>query len=554
VRGLSADQMRAIKEQCWEMKTTSNTVSEDTLKLKTRLMGVERELVKRDRVLRQMIQLNQAGQGISMDVIEKLREERGLATLYKRKLQDLIGNIEEKDTEVRQLKRDKHFTDIIELQVEYASWQHEAERLGSLLEEPSVELSDVAKQEVDVMREYVDELQMALKVAQKKKEEVQAELVEVEVQHKEAERQHRVRQEELTQEQDATRKVASEFKEQLLQRKSMEQMEDEIDQMELELRRCDDEIRRFRQLAEDGDSQRLPRTAVSEDALEGKPLASVPKEALECLWCLRRAEGELWGQDSLLVRLLKQDLDADGLLDAAQLSVALQGTACPLSAAEAANLIQALPKCVAPLFSGVRSIRWLDLLVLLERLPGGAGAPAVSAPASLPAVRPLRAACLRSKISREEVRERLQAATSRSQAVEAFLHFGLEERLAGVWANFWQAYGPTQLMLQLPYGEVAPTADGRKAWFHRCKDAVDAHRAELEQAFGDNPPATGKQLNLWTDYKLTEEQFKLVCNDILATKLLSTDIHDLYLLLCEGRAGDGIIDCRAVLQLADELS
>ena len=50
--------------------------------------------------------------------------------------------------------------------------------------------------------------------------------------------------------------------------------------------------------------------------------------------------------------MLKQDQDADGLLDEFQLAEALKGTPCQMSAEEARKLMEGLPKSVAPSFSG----------------------------------------------------------------------------------------------------------------------------------------------------------------------------------------------------------
>merc|ERR1712141_548001 len=99
----------------------------------TRLMALERELRKRERLLEQMSEFNKVGQGISMDIIEKLREERNMLPNYRRKEQELRAKIAEKDAEIWKLKHDPQFTRIMEMQVEYASWQHEVKRLTSLL-------------------------------------------------------------------------------------------------------------------------------------------------------------------------------------------------------------------------------------------------------------------------------------------------------------------------------------------------------------------------------------------------------------------------------------
>ncbi|CAE6962111.1 unnamed protein product [Symbiodinium sp. CCMP2592] len=60
-------------------------------------MALDKELNKRERLLQTMVKLNQAGMGLSLEMIEKLREERNMLPLYRRKAQDLQQQIDERE-------------------------------------------------------------------------------------------------------------------------------------------------------------------------------------------------------------------------------------------------------------------------------------------------------------------------------------------------------------------------------------------------------------------------------------------------------------------------
>ncbi|CAE8595796.1 unnamed protein product, partial [Polarella glacialis] len=147
-----------LQQECTELKLAANTTSKDTMRMRTRYMVLERELQKRERQLRSLITLSQNGGGLSMDLIERLREERNMLPLFQRKIKDLHGQIEERDVEIKRIKRDPQFTRIIELQVEYASWQHETRRLESLLQEPHSGAA-TSKREVEVHSQRVAKLE-----------------------------------------------------------------------------------------------------------------------------------------------------------------------------------------------------------------------------------------------------------------------------------------------------------------------------------------------------------------------------------------------------------
>mmetsp|Transcript_11853 Transcript_11853/g.26276 ORF Transcript_11853/g.26276 Transcript_11853/m.26276 type:complete len:584 (-) Transcript_11853:36-1787(-) len=540
----SAETMRALQTQCTELKCTTNTLAAENTKMRTRLMALERELQKREKLLQQMVLLNKAGQGVGMDVIEKLREERNMLPLLKRRAQDLQLRIEEKDLEIKGLKRDPQFTRIIELQVEYASWQHEARRLSVLLQEASPGTSEAAQCEVEIHQKRADKLEESLQKAGEMEAEVKAELSRLREDQTDLEDQHTECEEELTREQDATRELAMSFKELLQKRKQVEALQEEIDDMALRKRQYEEELAASAGADASGAERRaLGRASVSQAVLLGPLPSASPTEAAS-LWTLRRAFARCSGPDSLFAQLLRRDEDLDGLVSSRQLAEALGTSGISEAPDEAAAAwLGRLPMSPAA-GSGdsdrsggaAGAARCLDLLVALDRLGGLTGpSPPAEGPAPLPDLRPLRAACLRLGLGREELRQRLQAG---GQAEAFFGGLGLEPAVRAAWVRAWRERGGADgLLLRLPLSEVAPSDGERRAWFSRCSSAVHAHLQELEPSF-----ATWR-----ADLVVSEEQCRMVCNDVMPVELSQDDVDDLALWA----GGGGEVDGRKVLKLAE---
>lgn len=515
--------------------------------MRTQLMALERDLQKRERLLRHLATVSKSGQGIGLDVVEKLREERNMLPIYKKKAQDLQALIEEKDSEIRALKRDPQFTRIIELQVEYASWQHETKRLESLLAEPSDAVNDAAKQEIEVHERRAQALEGELDAAEEKRTRAERDFEDMESEHADWLQRYNEREEELTEQQQLTHDLAISFKELLQKRKSAEQLQSEMEEMALNKKRYAEEI----EIAEGQlektaarEALSLGRTAVSEATLRGEPLPGASAASAASLWALRRSAAARSGPGSLFAQLLAQDTDADGLLDVQQLAEALAAHGLhPTSPGEAAALAEQLPPSMAPATeAGERRVRWLDLLVVLDRLGCAASrTPAPAAPpATLPDLKPLRAACLGAEVGREELRRRLLAAATKVQARALFEGLLGAGDAANAWISCWEGYGPTALALRLPFGDVAPTQAALGAWLGRCVAAAGAHRKEMVESF-----------SVWReDMQLTEDQFRMVCLDIFGVELSEDDVDDLALFTgCTGP--EGIVDGAALLKLAD---
>lgn len=524
--------MRALQEQCLELKRTANSLIEDNTKCRTRLMVLERELQRRERLLRQMVLLKKAGQGIDMDILEKLREERNMLHIFRQKAQDLQGQVEKKDGEIRKLKRDPQFTRIIELQVEYATWQHETKRLESLLMEPSPEVNDAARQEVEVYARRAEKLGTALTVAEERRDKVAAELVELEADHADWLQKYQEKEQELQREQDLTRDLAISFKAVLQERKQAEQLQDEIEEMDLQKRRYEEELKPSTGVSSAASKESLVWNAVSSSALQDNAVDCY-SAAAPILCAVRRAAAACAGEGALLRQLLIRDRDADGSVSVEELKDALGAIGYFAGPGEVEIMCAQLTDS-----SGVEQrIRWLDFLLILDRLGGSQSALTAAAP-TLPNIRRLRAACLRAEVSAEELQRRLEGVSTPTQAQALFAGLGLDSG-AGEWSRAWQSLGTDGLLLRLPLSDAARSEDSYAGWLARCILAVRLHRKELLESFGVWPEQ---------EMQLTEDQFRMVCNDVIDLELSEDDVDDLALLAGNGL---GFVDCKAVLQLAD---
>jgi len=86
------------------------------------------------------------------------------------------------------------------------------------------------------------------------------------------------------------------------------------------------------------------------------------------------------------------------------------------------------------------------------------------------------------------------------------------------------------------------TKASHAGWLARCALAVRLYHKDLLESFSGVWPSQEMQL--------TEEQFKMVCNDVIGLELSEDDVDDLALF---ARTGDsGVVDCNAVLRLGDQ--
>ncbi|CAE8688317.1 unnamed protein product [Polarella glacialis] len=541
IRSASADPKRylaSLQAQCTELKCAANNATEENMRARTRLMALERELQKRDRLLQPLLQLKQAGMGVGLDVIEKLREERNMLPIFRRKAQDLQAQLDERDADIKRMKIAPNFTRVIELQVEFASWQHEMRRLDSLLKDPSPESNPASQKEAEVHVQRSAKLEGDLAALEKHRDSLVDEVAEVEADHSSWQDTYHEKEAELVRQQDATRDLAVAFKDLLQRRREAEEVQDDIDKMALSQRQASQELAALTPNCKTVAELAAENMAVA--PAEGLDGCTVSGAALSCEfsssalargWLLRQAALRSSGSEASLFACLQgRDQDADGLLSASELVQAIgDWRSCPLDVTEEAAAVVSAMLPVSERTDG--SVRWLDLLVRLECLAGSLSSSSKAPRLELPDVRPLRWACLRGGISREEFHRRLLAVSSLQSARALFLGDGdgggSSEQSVGLvashgasWVAAWQDLGTQQLLLLLPLSETARSASALKAWQARCISALRAHEKELVEAF-----------TVWrADMMLTEEQFHMVCIDVMGAKLSEEDIEDLRLL------------------------
>lgn len=496
--------------------------------MRTRYMTIERELQKRDRLLRSLVQLRQSNSGLGIDMVDKLREERNLLPLYRRKVQEIQEQIEERDVDMKQMKRNLQFTHILELQMELASWQHEARRLSSLCLEPSLDSNVTAQKEVDVHLQRVSQLEVDLQNAEQKRSTLQQELADVEADHTSAESIFKEQEQELIKQQDLTRELAVAFKQLLQARKQAEVLQEEIYFLDVSKQRHEQEVVSLKErinrvhdvIARQSSSllafEKGGCLPISKSVLYATLLPNLPVGTAERLGCLRHASNYSFESVSLFTHLQKLESARTGVLARSSFEAGLQSWPnCPLAVEEATDsLISIMP---VP----AESIAWLDVLVALECF----GSSSSSSAPNLPEIRSLRTSCLRKHVGTEKLKDHLLALKSFHQAEHFFgsgcLH--LPEPEFTKWMRAWQSLGSQILLLHLPLSAATLSAAAMEAWYTRCFDSVRSHRRELVESF-----------TVWrNDMMLTEEQFQMVCLDVLGADLTDEDIADLGLMACQ---------------------
>eukprot|EP00933_Yihiella_yeosuensis_P039664 TRINITY_DN33778_c0_g1_i1.p1 TRINITY_DN33778_c0_g1~~TRINITY_DN33778_c0_g1_i1.p1 ORF type:complete len:640 (-),score=132.26 TRINITY_DN33778_c0_g1_i1:230-2149(-) len=553
--------LESLKVQCIDLKSAANQATKDTQKTRTRLMALERELQKRERMLVSMLKLRQAGLGLGVELFEKLREERNMLPLYRRKILTLQSEMEERNADLRKLKRDPNFTRVIELQVEYTSWQHETRRLESMLQEIGAGEPSTAQRELEAHRKQAESLEATLKAYEKRLATMEDELADVEEDHNAVVDLHATRQEELMREQVITKDLALSLKELLQERRHAEKLEEEVEELVLRRRRHLQELEALAEGKKQTSELREARSRMnpSSDA------CFISKEAFSDevhVTSMRTRElrsaafAAVARRDATLsAELQAADEDADGILSRIELIDALNSwTSCPLPPDEASTLLTSLHPSLQANFA-VDNIRWLDLVTLLDRI-GRCPSVSSSSPSSpkkvvplLPDLRPVRAASLRANLSAEDFQTQLTTAGSEGSQEAFWRQLGLAEGIVAELVKASEAAGGISLFLLLfPITEASQKAPSLSAWKARCADAVRAHKQELVEAF-----------SVWrNDMMLTEDQFRMVCMDIMGAKLTQDDIDDLALLAGAGdkvaSALSVVVNGGKVLQLANHFS
>jgi len=471
--------------------------------MRTRLMTLERDAQKRHRVLKQLALLNKAQQGIGMDLIDKLREERNMLQIHKQRALELEAKVEGKESKIAATKRDLQFTRIIELQVEFASWQHETARLTNLL----AQLPSNVAQEHEAGKRRVRQLEEKLRATEAQRAKLVAEAVDIEAETLRLQEQVRERNGLLTRDRGTTQVLADDLDHMIQRRKEAETLQSNME--ELRTKTC------LYQEAVTGapadESVPLPRQGVSTSALRGEASASF----VELLLLSQVASTN---EGSLFAHFLLVDQDRDGLLSSRDLSQAF-GAHVAVSSREATEFIRKCPTGTQSTEDGEWRIRWLDLLVLLDRFGSKRVSPVSSG--ALPAVSLLRCACLRAQIGRRQFQQSLLDANTPAQARSWLRGVGVDENGLEQWTAALCAHGPAGLLIRLPMADVALAKDSLVSWRSRCIQALKLHQDDLTESF-----------RTWgEDSQVSHNQFREVCVSVFGKELSVHDVEDL-LLVC----------------------
>lgn len=296
--------------------------------------------------------------------------------------------------------------------------------------------------------------------------------------------------------------------------------------------------------------------------------------------------GQSGGLD-LFGRLLSADTDGDGLLSPEELAGVLASPGVSLDAEDFCldstaagedwsvlleRMIQGTPGLAGRQASTsteqdaaapVIRCRWLDLLILFDRLatwsanggaeetPGqGSGSP--SAPlepagmgsaeggglVSRDLLARLRARCLRCGIHAEDLKENLANLHS-VKDVRAFFGavVGLGEADVDSFAHLFEQAGPRGMLLRVPLSEAGLPSSKKQALLRKFATASRDRKEELWEGFG-----------IWgSPERLTSEQFRTVCLDVLAQDLTPREVEDLKELYLFP-SGEEVIDGKKVLE------
>eukprot|EP00931_Biecheleriopsis_adriatica_P048659 TRINITY_DN28128_c0_g1_i1.p1 TRINITY_DN28128_c0_g1~~TRINITY_DN28128_c0_g1_i1.p1 ORF type:complete len:639 (-),score=144.52 TRINITY_DN28128_c0_g1_i1:86-2002(-) len=514
--------MEDMRNQCRDLKCAANSVAKDTMKTRTRCLALDRELQKREKLLRAMIQAQQSGGGVSMEIIEKLREERNMLPIYHRKIHALHQEMQDRNDEMKKLKRDPRYTRIIELQVEMASWQHETKRLEHLLEDKSLD-TPVAQSEVKAHEELILKLEAELAAQNDIHSTRKDELKDLEEDHAEWESYYKEKAKNFEREKSLTLELAQSQKKRLQKLKEAEKFQDEAEYMIITKRKNEKEMMAL----EEGQSVLAGLSSQQSDGLEHCLVFRAPLEDTPLQLCaemhplllpaLRRAVYSQGSKpsDSLYHSLRESDKDCDGLLSGDELQKALGAwSLCPSQPSEACAVLRTLLPEEAK-----DKIRWLDLLAALDLLPAPQATPLPAFDAKK--LWPMRAACLRHGIGSEELRQQIASVRSWQEMQGLCTSaLGLNDSFAADLVHTWQQHGSHGFLFNLPLNEVTKPAAAIAAWSARCISAVQKHKEELRESF------TWMQ----ADMLLSEANFRMMCNDIMGVLLSEEDIADLALV------------------------
>lgn len=608
-----AEQMEALREMCVHLKRTANALSEDNMKVKTRMMTVERELGRREKLLRELVQANRSGHGVTMDLKDRLSEERNLLSIFKRKCAALAKNLEERERAIHALKREPRFTRIVELETELQPWVAEIRRLDALMRAPSVELNSVAYAEVEAHKRRAEvSCRLELEKLEKQRTRILGELRDAESEHQEVMTDFLNKENELKHVDADAQGLAKEFKELVEKLAEHEELRKQIRRLSQEK---DDHVARqeatkqqIQQIIRENNRQmtisHLTLKQIQDDESRDWmndfflfPQGEAGEQLFSCaeLRFWEKLARRMWllGQEGSLMlsdRLRAADSDSDGVLSVEELAGVLSGPGLSLDPADFSPDPAALEgwgsllaRMLSPGTPGLQpapqsnphfdgaadadrapSIRWLDLLVLFDRLvqdafvtsTSGRGVrntrrsseplgPSAGGGAEGGGLLPrellarIRSKAVRRNVFAEDIQESLTKFRSLSDVRKFFAEtLGLGEADVERLLEVWEQTGSGGLLLRIPLSEAGLTKNKKDALIRKFAACVQKHKGELAEGFG-----------IWGNpSRLTPEQFRTVCLDVLAHEMTQREVEDLQELYLAPGVEDELIDGKAVLE------
>eukprot|EP00743_Colponemidia_sp_Colp-15_P003460 GILK01003737.1.p1 GENE.GILK01003737.1~~GILK01003737.1.p1 ORF type:complete len:1180 (-),score=363.78 GILK01003737.1:22-3561(-) len=121
-----------LYEELLKHKKLSNAYKEENMKLKTQMQIVEKEMVRRERTIDELLSRNVVG---APPRYNKIREEGHLLATLKKQVKELRKSIQDKDEVISKMKRDTRLTRIQELESEARCYLEESLRLKKQLDD-----------------------------------------------------------------------------------------------------------------------------------------------------------------------------------------------------------------------------------------------------------------------------------------------------------------------------------------------------------------------------------------------------------------------------------
>jgi hypothetical protein len=151
------DDLARLYDQSLGLKKCGTAFTLENTRLRTRVQMLDRELGRRDKVLRDLSDLKTQRKALSKEKLEKIREERNMIIVYRKSCANFQVELDKKEAEVHELKRNLTFTTLVELDIDRAVWADEEARLRGLVANASDQNPSTAS-EVQAWKKHINTL------------------------------------------------------------------------------------------------------------------------------------------------------------------------------------------------------------------------------------------------------------------------------------------------------------------------------------------------------------------------------------------------------------